>query len=244
MATAGLDYQRETFAFIDRLDRLSSMDAMMSEMQRVLATFGLEYCAFQDLPDTKRSYDEFVICTRVPEEWLKIYLKEEYVRIDPAFRLCRRSIDPFIWADAPYDAEREPRTVEFLRRVADFGLSRGFVIPVPRQAGGLGVVWFGGINPELNARSKTSLHLLALYTFERLRLLHTPSHQEKPLLTSREREVLTWAAQGKSAWEIGEILNIAKRTVDEHIQSTFRKLGAKNRTQAVAIALRDRLISL
>jgi len=58
----------------------------------------------------------------------------------------------------------------------------------------LGVVWFGGVNSEFDARSKTSLHLLALYTFERLRLLHAPLHEEKPLLTSREREVLTWAA--------------------------------------------------
>jgi DNA-binding CsgD family transcriptional regulator len=61
-------------------------------------------------------------------------------------------------------------------------------------------------------------------------------------LTGREREVLTWVAQGKSAWEIGEILGIVKRTVDEHAASAFRKLGAVNRAQAVAIAIRDRLI--
>jgi LuxR family transcriptional regulator, quorum-sensing system regulator BjaR1 len=64
------------------------------------------------------------------------------------------------------------------------------------------------------------------------------------LLTPREREVLTWVAQGKSAREIGEILNIAKRTVDEHVQTTTRKLAAANRVQAVAIALRERIIEL
>lgn len=62
-------------------------------------------------------------------------------------------------------------------------------------------------------------------------------------LTEREREVLAWVAQGKSAWEIGKILNIAKRTVDEYAATTYRKLGAVNRAQAVAIAVRDRLIS-
>ena len=61
-------------------------------------------------------------------------------------------------------------------------------------------------------------------------------------LSPREREVLWWAAQGKSAWEIGEILHIAKRTVDEHTHKAVRKLGAVNRTQAVATALRERLI--
>jgi DNA-binding CsgD family transcriptional regulator len=65
---------------------------------------------------------------------------------------------------------------------------------------------------------------------------------DQPGLTAREREVLTWISLGKSAWEIGEILGIAKRTVDEHAQTATRKLGAANRTQAVAIAVRAGLI--
>ena len=61
-------------------------------------------------------------------------------------------------------------------------------------------------------------------------------------LTPREREILTWVAKGKSAWEIGKILHIVKRTVDAHVQTATRKLGAANRAQAVAIALLHRLI--
>jgi LuxR family quorum sensing-dependent transcriptional regulator len=66
----------------------------------------------------------------------------------------------------------------------------------------------------------------------------------KHSLTAREVEVLTWVARGKSAWEVGEILHIAKRTVDEHVQTAVRKLGAVNRTHAVALAMRDRIIGL
>ena len=69
-----------------------------------------------------------------------------------------------------------------------------------------------------------------------------PAEPSQHSLTPREREVLWWAAQGKSAWEIGKILHIAKRTVDEHTQHATRKLGAVNRTQAVVTALRERLI--
>jgi DNA-binding CsgD family transcriptional regulator len=61
-------------------------------------------------------------------------------------------------------------------------------------------------------------------------------------LTAREGEVMTWISLGKSAWEIGEILGITKRTVNEHAQTAARKLGAANRAQGVAIAVRDRLI--
>jgi LuxR family quorum sensing-dependent transcriptional regulator len=74
--------------------------------------------------------------------------------------------------------------------------------------------------------------------------LRKPEAGERPLLTPREREVLAWVAQGKSAWEIGEILDITKRTVDEHAQTAVRKLGAVNRTHAVAIAVRERIIEV
>ena len=67
---------------------------------------------------------------------------------------------------------------------------------------------------------------------------------DRETLTPRELEVMTWVARGKSAWEIGEILQIAKRTVDEHVQKATRKLGATNRTQAAALAVRDRIIDL
>jgi LuxR family transcriptional regulator, quorum-sensing system regulator BjaR1 len=67
---------------------------------------------------------------------------------------------------------------------------------------------------------------------------------KKSLLTTREIEVLGWVAKGKSAWEVGEILHITKRTVDEHVRTAVRKLGAVNRTHAVAVALRDRIIDL
>jgi LuxR family transcriptional regulator, quorum-sensing system regulator BjaR1 len=66
----------------------------------------------------------------------------------------------------------------------------------------------------------------------------------KGKLTARECEVLRWVANGKSAWEVGEILHITKRTVDEHVQTAVRKLGAVNRTNAVALALRDGIIKL
>ena len=48
----------------------------------------------------------------------------------------------------------------------------------------------------------------------------------------------------RSAWEIGEILTVSKRTVDEHAQTAMRKLGAASRTQAVAIAIRYRLFDI
>jgi LuxR family quorum sensing-dependent transcriptional regulator len=51
-------------------------------------------------------------------------------------------------------------------------------------------------------------------------------------------------AKGKTAREIAEVLHLSKRTVDEHVLTATRKLGAANRTQAVAFALQNRLVKV
>jgi LuxR family transcriptional regulator, quorum-sensing system regulator BjaR1 len=58
------------------------------------------------------------------------------------------------------------------------------------------------------------------------------------LLTERQRDILAWAAEGKTSWEIGEILATSERTVNWHFEAAKRKLDAVTRTQAVIKALR------
>lgn len=57
-------------------------------------------------------------------------------------------------------------------------------------------------------------------------------------LTPRERECLQWAAIGKSEWEISQILGISEHTSEKHLLNAKTKLGATNRVQAVAEAIR------
>jgi LuxR family quorum sensing-dependent transcriptional regulator len=57
-------------------------------------------------------------------------------------------------------------------------------------------------------------------------------------LTSREIECLQWASRGKSEWEIGIILGISEHTSEKHLISARVKLGAANRVEAVAEAIR------
>jgi two-component system, NarL family, response regulator LiaR len=63
-------------------------------------------------------------------------------------------------------------------------------------------------------------------------------------LTPRELEVLTLIGQGRSNGEIAALLAIAPRTAKVHVQNILGKLGATNRTEAVSIAVKQKLISL
>src|SRR5690349_12828627 len=56
-------------------------------------------------------------------------------------------------------------------------------------------------------------------------------------LTTRESEVLSWLAKGKTNRDIAQILGLSPRTVDKHLEQIYSKLGVENRTAAAAIAV-------
>ena len=63
-------------------------------------------------------------------------------------------------------------------------------------------------------------------------------------LTAREVEVLRTIAAGNRNKDIGDILFISEETVKVHIKHIMDKLGAKDRTQAITIAIRRGIIEL
>jgi len=69
-------------------------------------------------------------------------------------------------------------------------------------------------------------------------------HMGDEALTPREVEVLKYLAEGNRNKDIGERLFISEETVKVHIKHIMEKLGANDRTQAVAIAVRRGIIQL
>jgi len=63
-------------------------------------------------------------------------------------------------------------------------------------------------------------------------------------LTPRELEVLQLVSHGLSNKLIARTLSISEHTVKFHVSSTYAKLGAASRTEAVSLAARKGLISL
>ena len=62
------------------------------------------------------------------------------------------------------------------------------------------------------------------------------------ILSSREREVLTAAARGMSVVETGRALYLSPDTVKTYRRHINRHLGARNMTQAVALAITSGLL--
>jgi DNA-binding response OmpR family regulator len=84
--------------------------------------------------------------------------------------------------------------------------------------------------------------LAALITARLARVARSAIWPKQVGLREREVETLTWAARGKTFWEIGEILGLSKRTVEFHLENARRKLGVATRTQALIKAATGHLI--
>ena len=73
-------------------------------------------------------------------------------------------------------------------------------------------------------------------------VLDARAEAERSNLTLREIQILEFLAEGKSNKEIASFLTISDETVKTHLKRLYEKLGASDRAQAVAIALRQQLI--
>ncbi|TMP30892.1 helix-turn-helix transcriptional regulator [Pseudoalteromonas rubra] len=61
-------------------------------------------------------------------------------------------------------------------------------------------------------------------------------------ITKRERDCLLWASEGKTSWEISQILGITERTVNFHLTNCIEKTQSANRQQAIVKCIINNLI--
>jgi len=60
---------------------------------------------------------------------------------------------------------------------------------------------------------------------------------EAQTLTDRERDVLSWAARGKTAKDTADLMHVSEMTVNTHIRNAIGKLGANSKTHAATKAI-------
>jgi DNA-binding CsgD family transcriptional regulator len=76
------------------------------------------------------------------------------------------------------------------------------------------------------------------------RLGRTPEYREAAAkLSARQRECLRLAADGLTSREIAQALQISPRTVDQYLQQACERLGARRRTQAIAVFIELTLLA-
>ena len=232
--------------FMDRLQTVQAEGDLREAMGSLAASFGLNRFAYLGFP--RPGPQQPVYITTYPDEWTHHYLNRRYQDIDPVVVQVRAGLLPFVWdSRVPGDrASSEQR--RFFGEATEFGINCGFTVPIHDGQGGVAAITFASDEKTQLLRREVEqnrhiLHLASLYFHVHARQkLEQIIELEQPHLSPREITCLQWVARGKSAWDIGEILNLSRRTVVFHLENAKRKLDAVSLPQAVAIALQNRLI--
>lgn len=217
-------------------------DSLQEFLRKVCDQFGFDHAAYAGTnPISGRIHGSVTY----PESWKLHYAENGFQNIDPTLRMAHRSIAPVDWRRLERDAD----FAAVFRNARDFGISeRGLTIPVRGPYGDIGMLsvtrdtntreW-----DKLTAASIGELQSVAVHVHDIVMRSDELSHLLRyPTLSSREREILQWTAEGKTQQDVGDILGISHRTVEVHLRSAREKLYALTTPQAVARAIGLRLI--
>jgi len=176
-----------------------------------------------------------------PAEWSMQYVAQQYHLVDPVFKVNFTTFPLQYWGNT---YKQCPPPKQFLREAEDVGLRRGYSIGqrnLDLSEGSL--LSFGGLDVRKELRTEMILHYVTPHLHQAfIRLLRRKNDRRPAALSEREQEILSWAKEGKSTWEISVIMGISQNTVKFHMKNIFIKLNANSRSHAVAIALDNKLI--
>lgn len=224
--------------FIDRLSENVNLDSFRDTMADVGRAFDLQYFAYLSLPHRRGDMPRLI--STYPSNWTTHYLHNHYERFDPVIIQALTSPEPFEWGLGTNFKKMSAAQCELFNEASSFGIRRGFTVPIHDGRGPVAAFTFaadtGRSAFERSVKDhRCVLQLIALYFHAHARRkLVSDRNVDGVLLSAREFECLEWAAQGKSAWEIGSILGVSRRTAAFHLDNAKAKLGVRSICQAVA----------
>lgn len=229
-------------ALFESLLKAATRDEILASAQRIAKSLGYDHFMYglHFIKPGETQLTQYYLST-YPEHWSARYVEMGYLNLDPTVKHCLEHSVPLIWTKNLFSDARG-----MYSEARQAGVSGGASFPIhgPRLdgVGALGLARAEDADQTARHALNSLAHgqLLSCYLHEAVRQAEF-SQAVPPVqnlkLTPRETECLKWVSQGKSSWEIAEILNISERTVIYYIDNVNKKLDCVNRRQSVVRAI-------
>ena len=224
------------------IEQASTSDDVVEAFAEFVGSFGFTSIAISQFANPARiPLDQRISVSTWPQEYAALRsLNPEEIH-DPIISFALRSRKPFLWREAFDHADTYGKQMMNVAR--DFDMGDGIVFPIHSTDSLPGGVSLSGDTSEISEMDKSELYLTAIQTYMKLEKLLGPFPFDIEVnLSKREKEVLHWAAAGKSKWEISQILSLSEKTIEHYISAARKKLNAVNTTHAVSTAISKELI--
>lgn len=174
------------------------------------------------------------ITSNVEEAWGDVYRNHRMIMEDPVIRCYRNNLGFLDWREAfkQYQApDFYTSAVEACRLTP--ALSYGYSSHCRGVSGVTSVCTLSAM--QRNATTEDRYLLSSLVPV--LHMVGRGTRFRSHGLSAKELEILQWARDGKTAWEIASIREVSEATIKYHFKMIYSKLGVANRAQAVGEAL-------
>jgi DNA-binding CsgD family transcriptional regulator len=149
------------------------------------------------------------------------------------FNVLHETTLPTTWTDNDVDQDL---------LMQQLGFETALCLPVHGANGSRYAFIFVGDRDRPSLQETQALHYNACYCFD-FYFRNVLANKKGMGLTTRELEILKWISHGKTASEIALIVSVSEHTVNSHTATILKKLDVVNRTQMVAKAIREQIIS-
>lgn len=221
-------------------------DALLAELVHFSKQLGFETISAMAVVDHFLGEPEFINVDNAPAGYLETAENRNLFRLDPVMQHCKQKSVPIIWDQGTYVRANQGEKWELQAR---FGYRHGVALALHMPEGRhfvLGVDRDQALpkDPTEVTRIVAAVQLFAVHAQEAAMRILVPAlaDPERPSLTPRELETLRWTMEGKTAWEVANVLGISERTAVLHANNAMHKLGCVNKHQAVLKALKLGLI--
>lgn len=219
---------------------LSDVEAILTTVGSITSFERSALCSVQD--DGEPSLDHFLNHS-FGAKWSSLYTESGFDRVDPILRHGAAGSGAFRWRDA-FCGRASRASAVFRDAASDFGLVEGVAFACggcaspTRTVLSLASCDVRHFDRTMAIISGIGPHIHEAYA--RLRPLPPtrPARTGELALSAREREILCWTQDGKTYWEIGQIVGISQRTVKYHFERIKAKLDVVTASHAVAKAMR------
>jgi len=175
---------------------------------------------------------------------------------DAVLVTASQSYAPFLWSDIARLIALTPDQRGFIDAALDAGVGAAVTVPIHRSrgadasgsysdfAGCCSFIMKSGVPLPLS--SLAAAHYVGAMAFdaaEDMRRARSGGSRRGPQLTPRQRDCVVLVAQGKSDWEVGQLLGISDSTVHKHIEDAKRRFSVSTRIQLVVRSLFDARLS-
>jgi DNA-binding CsgD family transcriptional regulator len=229
---------------IEAIIRSTSDEEVHSVCDSVSQKLGMDYFTACVVSSDNYNRPKYKIMSSCPDGWKRDYEKNKYLSVDPVVKHCSANVTPTLWStDEEILDDMDLTAKEMMVKAHGYGLATGAATPLHDNRGNSAIfsLCSGNESDDMEAhidQIMPHMVMFAAYVYEKvLELQGNNMLVDQNLLTSRERECLSWGADGKTAWEIANILNIAERTANFHLQNAMHKLGSVSKAHAIAKAI-------